>query len=212
MKKLSIGFRVIAVLLALIAAYLLINLFVVWREGHSDHVKDSDAIVVLGAAQYNGQPSKVFRARLDKAYKLYKDGRAPLIVVSGGKQSSDRVTEATAGANYLLAKGVKNADLLREVKATNTWQELEAISAIMKDRDLNSVILVSDGFHLARAKAIAEHFGLKASTAVAGESPIRGWPKYSREIKESLALSAARIVGYPRIYRVEHHLQQSTNP
>lgn len=205
MRKVMTG---IAIVFALSVLYYFFNFLVVWRHATHDSAKKSDAIVVLGAAQYNGKPTPVFAARLDKGLELYKEGMAPKVVVSGGKQDADRVTEATAGANYLIARGVPDSAILREVHATNTWEELDSISTILKKRNLNSVILVSDGFHLARAATIAKQFGLSATTAVATESPIRGAAARRKLWSEAAALSAARIVGYNRVYRVGHELEK----
>ena len=102
-----------------LALYIGVTFVQVWMASRHDGATKSDAIVVLGAAQYDGRPSPVLTARLDHALELWQEGLAPLIVVTGGKQPGDRFTEATASANYLLERGVPDAQILREVQGTN---------------------------------------------------------------------------------------------
>jgi uncharacterized SAM-binding protein YcdF (DUF218 family) len=204
-------FRITLGLLAVVVLYFLYNFLVVWNYANKNHFKNADAIVVLGAAQFNGKPSEVYKARLDEALTLYRDDRAGIVIVSGGKKPGDRVTEATAGADYLIKRGVYDQNILREVSATNTWQELESIAEIAKNHNIKKVIIVSDGFHLARARAIASHFGLQPYTARATNSPIKGADAFGRILRESAALSAARIVGYNTVYEVEHKLKPATS-
>src|SRR5918992_3825639 len=104
----------VAVLVVAIAAYPLWLAFRVWAQSHNDENRTADAIVVLGAAQYDGRPSPVFRARLNHGSYLFNEGFSGTIVVTGGKQAGDRFTEAEAGSGYLVAHGVPTGDILRE--------------------------------------------------------------------------------------------------
>lgn len=140
----------------------------VWRTSHMDQRPQSDAIVVLGAAQYDGTPSPVFRARLDHARELYREGVAPLIVVLGGKKEGDRFTEAQAGAAYLEEE--LPIDRVTGVKAgATTLDSLKKFTGMAQERDLNRIVLVSDPLHLGRAREIAEDLGFDASVSA---SPI----------------------------------------
>ena len=106
--------------------YLSVTFVQVWRAARRDDARPSDAIVVLGAAQYDGRPSPVLAARLDHAIDLYDDGIAPVIVVTGGRQPGDRFTEATAAANYLHDHGVPDDAILRETTGRSSWESLDA--------------------------------------------------------------------------------------
>ena len=187
--------------------YFAITYIQVWRVAKLDSAQKSDAIVVMGAAQYNGKPSLVLRRRLDHAFQLYQHAFATRIVVTGGKAEGDVFSEATASANYLLKLGVPENALLREVSARNTWQELESVSAILRDRGLKTVVIVTDGFHAARVRAIGTHFGLRVHTSPVPNTPYSGVTQHKKMISESLALGAARLFGYERVYKVKDSFQ-----
>ena len=128
-----------------------------------DDARPSQAIIVLGAAQYDGRPSPVFEARLDHAAELYKQGIAPMIVVTGGKQPGDRFTEAGAGADYLHARGVPDDAILRETTSRTSWESLRGVGAVPQGRAaITRVVLVSDPFHSLRIRLIAEEIGFDA--------------------------------------------------
>ncbi|MGV9411785.1 YdcF family protein [Nocardia sp. NPDC003693] len=151
--------------------------FRVWQVARiSDHTP-ADAIVVLGAAQYDGVPSTVFEARLDQAYKLFRKGVAPLIVTVGGKQVGDQYTEAASGKNYLKSRGVPADRILAVETGSDTLQSVEAVSTALLARDKSSVVLVSDPWHSLRTRTMARDAGLSAWTA-----PTRTGPAvYTRE-------------------------------
>ena len=156
-----------------LALYLGVTFVQVWMARADDGATKSDAIVVLGAAQYDGRPSPVLAARLDHALELWQDGLAPLIVVTGGKRPGDRFTEATAGANYLLDHGVPDAQILREVQGTTSWESLAAAARILRERGLDEVMLVSDPYHALRIGGIADEVGLAAHVSPTTTSPSR---------------------------------------
>lgn len=157
--------------------------------------RKAQAIVVLGAAQYNGKPSPVLKARLDHGLELYRKGVAKLIVVTGGRQAGDRTTEASAGAAYLLARGVPDARIAREVQGRDTYESLAATARFLRRRDVTDVVLVTDGYHAARVKAIAGEVGLKAHT-----SPVPGTTgSFRRILRESAAVGAGSIISHRRL-------------
>lgn len=136
------------------------------QASRSDERPRSDAIVVMGAAQYNGRPSAVFQARLDHAEELYRDDVAPLIVVLGGKKAGDRFTEAQAGAAYLERR--LPADKVTGVKAGRTTLEsLRLFKGLARDRSIHSIVIVSDPLHLARSKRMAEDLGFTTAASPA---------------------------------------------
>lgn len=191
--------KVTAGLLAVVVLYLAVTFVQVVRASGRDQARQVQAIVVLGAAQYNGRPSPVLRARLDHAAALYKDGLAEKVVVTGGKQVGDDQTEATVSANYLIGHGVPEASILREVNGRSSWQQLAAAATFLKQRGITKVLLVSDGFHSARIAAIARELGLEGYTSPATDSPIHGAGTLPYMGKETLAVAAGRLIGYRRV-------------
>lgn len=175
----------------------------VYRASTRDGARPADAIIVLGAAQYNGVPSPVLRDRLDHALELYEAGLAPRIVLTGGRQEGDRFTEATSGYNYLRARGVPDEDLPKEVGGHSTWESLAASARFLVRGDLTTVVLVTDGYHAYRVEAIAEDLGLDASV-----SPSDTRLSRSRELRqitrEAVAVSIGRIIGYDRLLRLDN--------
>ncbi len=146
-------------------ALVLVSGVVVWRSAHHDdasHTDHADAIVVLGAAQYDGEPSPVFAGRLDHAALLWEQGRADLVVTVGAKQPGDRTTEAEAGRDYLIGHGVPSDAVVALPVGHSTWESLEAAAAHLQSGDRSSVFLVSDPWHNARVKAMASDLGLEA--------------------------------------------------
>lgn len=191
--------KLAAGLVALVVVYLGVTFVQVMRESGRDEARTAQAIVVLGAAQYNGKPSPVLRARLDHAAVLYKRGLARNVVVTGGKQSGDQVTEAAVSAEYLARHGVPQAVILREVQGRSSWQQLAAASAFLKKRGITRVLLVSDGFHSARIAAIAHELGLEGYTSPATASPIQGAGRLAYVGRETLAVAAGRLLGFRRV-------------
>ena len=134
--------------------------FQVWNQSHKDENRSADAIIVLGAAQYDGEPSAVFKARLDQAAFLFKEGLAPKIVVTGGKQEGDRFTEAEAGEMYLVdEEGISADRILGETQGRTTFESLEAVSEFAAAEGIEKILLVSDPLHLERIKRMAMDLG-----------------------------------------------------
>lgn len=131
----------------------------VWTQSHHDELHSADAIVVLGAAQYDGEPSPVFKARLDQAAFLYNEGFSEIVIVTGGKQPGDRFTEAGAGGAYLETQGIPADAILGEDQGRTTLESLEKVQAIAADNDIDSVLMVSDPMHSERLKRIGSDLG-----------------------------------------------------
>ncbi|WP_433591256.1 YdcF family protein [Nocardia sp. CA-145437] len=149
----------------------------VWQVARIDDYTHADAIVVLGAAQYDGTPSSVFEARLDQAHKLFRKQVAPMIVTVGGKQVGDNYTEAASGKNYLKDQGVPEDRILAVETGSDTLQSVEAVSKALLARGKSSVVLVSDPWHSLRTRTMARDAALSAWTA-----PTRTGPAvYTRE-------------------------------
>jgi len=153
---------------AAIAAYTSLR---IWQVGGQDDARPADAIVVLGAAQYDGSPSPVFEARLDHAVGLYEAGMAQVLVVTGGGAEGDRTTEAAVGRAYAIARGVPDSAILVEDRSRTTVQSLEAVGAMLRQRGLTNVVFVSDRTHMLRVLRIARDEGLAAYGSPAPDSP-----------------------------------------
>jgi uncharacterized SAM-binding protein YcdF (DUF218 family) len=196
---LKIVLRTAIAVFAIVFVYLSVTFVQVWRAARRDDARPSDAIVVLGAAQYDGRPSPVLAARLDHALDLYDAEVAPVIVVTGGRQEGDRFTEATAAATYLHDHGVPDDAIMRETNGRSSWQSLQAAARFLKDRDMTDVVLVSDPYHAARIDDIADEVGLDAVTSPTQTSPISGGAEWRRFGTETLRVAAGRIFGYRRL-------------
>jgi uncharacterized SAM-binding protein YcdF (DUF218 family) len=194
--------RLVIAGLVLLLAYVTITFVQVYRASNHDGARAADAIIVLGAAQYDGQPSPVLRDRLDHALELYRAGVASTIVVTGGRQAGDRFTEATTGYNYLRAQGVPDEALLKEIGGTNTYESLAASARFLRDRNLVNVVLVTDGYHAFRVGAIAEDLGLDASVSPT-ETRLSRSAELRQILRETAAVSVGRIIGWNRLLRLD---------
>lgn len=206
------GLRLFAILGVVTFAYLAVTAGQVFLASRRDETREVQAIVVFGAAQYDGRPSPVLEARLDHAASLYEDGFADLIAVTGGRQEGDRFTEATASANYLSGRGVPQEAILREVTGENSWESLASTAAFLKQRDIYRVLLVSDPFHAARTEAMADELGLEAYSSPTRSSPIRGLNEVPRLAKETFAVAAGQLLGFRRLMRVDAVVERARVP
>jgi uncharacterized SAM-binding protein YcdF (DUF218 family) len=146
--------------------------FRIWDQGGRDDRQPADAIVVLGAAQYDGRPSPVFRARLEHAVGLYREGLAPYLVVTGGKALGDRTTEADAARQFALERGVPPDAILIEDRSRTTLESLTAVAGLLRERGLTSAVFVSDRTHMLRVLRMARDLGIVASGSPTTTSPI----------------------------------------
>jgi uncharacterized SAM-binding protein YcdF (DUF218 family) len=162
-----------AILLAivLIAAGWAAVVVAVAVHGARDQATGADAIVVLGAAQYNGRPSPVFRARLDHAATLYQRALAPLVLVTGGVGAHDTLNEANVGRDYLVRLGLPSETIV-PLAGEDTYASLSEVKRWFDGRTSRRVLLVSDGFHMLRLQIIASRLGLTPFTSPAPGSPI----------------------------------------
>ncbi len=184
-------------LMALSVLYMVFTFWQVWHASQVDDRRPSDAIVVLGAAQYDGRPSPVLQARLDTAYQLYTQGLAPLVVTTGANQVGDRHTEAESGYEYLRDKGVPESALLAIPIGTNTWEELSATADKLGALGRSTVVLVSDSYHAYRVDQVADEVGLDG---VVVSTP--GSASLNRLLRETAGASVGRIVGYEALAKL----------
>jgi uncharacterized SAM-binding protein YcdF (DUF218 family) len=168
-----------------LTAALAVLVFVAWAAlviavsvtGVRDQATTADAIAVLGAAQYNGRPSPVFRARLDHAATLYQRGYAPVVLVTGGVGSGDTLSESDVGRRYLLKLGLPEQSLVALRASSSTYASMVGVAHWFSGKQSERVLLVSDGFHMLRLKIIAARLGLIPFTSPVPNSPIRSNPR-----------------------------------
>lgn len=184
--------------------YLAVTFVQVWQASRRDDARPAEAIVVFGAAQYNGRPSPVLKARLDHAADLYDQGIAPIIVVTGGQQPNDTSanTEASASADYLATLDIPQDDILRENEARNTWDSMASAANFLKRDGKEQVILVTDPFHAARVQAMAQELGLDSHVSPTRTSPIGGTRELKHFARETAAVAVGRVVGFRRLMGV----------
>lgn len=168
--------QALGVLLLLAVIVYTVGLVMVLVISQRDERGPADAIVVLGAAQYNGRPSPVLRARLDHALALYRDGAAPLVLVTGGVGRGDTTSEALVGRRYLVAHGVPAKGVVAQPQGRTTMASMSAVAAWLRARGFHRVVLVSDPFHMFRLRLEARRTDLIAYTSPTESSPISNNP------------------------------------
>jgi uncharacterized SAM-binding protein YcdF (DUF218 family) len=148
-------------LLVAAAVYVGVVYVLVLRRSSPDEVQHAEAIVVFGAAEYDGRPSPVYRARLDHAAKLYHQGVAPLVIASGGSGGDPKFTEGVVGREYLRTLGIPDSDLIAETQGDDTATSARRIAAILRANSMNSCVAVSDAYHMFRIRQMLGHEKVK---------------------------------------------------
>jgi uncharacterized SAM-binding protein YcdF (DUF218 family) len=187
-----------AVAMAAVVAYGLFSYWQVWSVGRSDQARPVDAIVVLGAAQYDGRPSPQLAARLDHVVELWPEGLAPIVVVTGGNQPGDRFTEADASATYLVERGIPDEAIRRESTGSSTYDSLENVAGLLGDT-VESILIVTDPYHALRSRLIAESVGFDAYVSPTPTSVVSGVHQFRRNLGEAAGVALGRIIGFERL-------------
>jgi uncharacterized SAM-binding protein YcdF (DUF218 family) len=193
--KIALGL-VLAVLL-----YFVVTGVQVWLTGRHDDARSAQAMVVMGAAQYDGVPSPDLAARLNEALLLFHQGFTHTIVVTGYKEPGDQFTEAEAGGAYLRAHGVPASHII-EVGGSDSWQNLADAAPKLIARGDTTVLIVTDPFHEDRSMAIASCLGLKPFPTPTRTSPITGWASVPYYAKEAVGVGLGRIIGFDNLSRL----------
>jgi uncharacterized SAM-binding protein YcdF (DUF218 family) len=191
--------RTVAALMFGAVLYVVANIAQVWVVGRSDQARNVDAIVVMGVAQYDGRPSPQLQARLDHVLALWGTGVTQLVITTGGNQPGDRFTEARASADYLIAGGVAETLIAMEDLGSTSLQSLRGVAEIMKSRNLESVLIVTDPYHALRSRLIAQDLELVAYVSATPSSTVRGNAELRRIINEGLGVSVAYVLGFERL-------------
>jgi uncharacterized SAM-binding protein YcdF (DUF218 family) len=192
--------RVLLGLLVLVLAYFAVTTTLVARWMGKDERPRVDAIVVLGAAQYDGRPSAIYEARLEHAVELWRQDVAPLLVFTGGKEPGDRFTEGGSGARWAVARGVPETAVLTEERSRTTYQNLAgAMRALERRNDggRHRIVVVSDPFHMFRAVRQAADLGMDAYPSPTRTSPLSASRLKLTELvlREDLAIAGYLLSG-----------------
>ncbi len=164
------------------------------REANFDEVRRADAIVVFGAAEYVGRPSPVYRARLDHAYTLFERGMAPLIITTGGAGKDPKFSEGQVGRDYLSKLGVPDVNLIAETQAGDTDQSARRVAVILEANELKSALLVSDAYHLYRAKRMMEREGITVYISPRpGSIPKTPLGRWTAALREAVSYTLYRL-------------------
>jgi uncharacterized SAM-binding protein YcdF (DUF218 family) len=171
----------------------------VWVEAHHDdasRIQNVDAIVVLGAAQYDGRPSPVFAGRLEHAQLLFEQRRAPIVLVLGGSRPGDVTTEAEAGRDYLVSRGLPSSSIVAEPVGNTTLQSLRAAAAYMDAHRMRTAFLVSDPWHNLRIERIGSDLGIRGYASATWHSAARSERnRLAGYVRETLAYLYYRVTG-----------------
>jgi uncharacterized SAM-binding protein YcdF (DUF218 family) len=190
--------RVVTLLVIAIVVYLLVTMVQVWLVSRRYEPRQAGAIIVMGAAQYNGVPSPDLAARLDEAELLWRQHYATDIMVTGSKQPGDVYTESEASARYLMAAGIPGRDIF-EAGGSDSWESLSLAAPTLLRRGDDTVLIATDPFHEARSLAIASSLGLTPYPTPTRTSPIRGTATIPYFAKETVGVALGRIIGYDHL-------------
>jgi len=164
-----------ALLAAAVLVYLASICVGIVGAASSQEIRSADAIVVFGAAEYAGHPSPVYRARLDHAYELFQRGVAPVVITTGGSGADPSYSEGGVGHDYLMHRGIPDANLIAETQGSDTAQSAARIAVIMRVNHMRSCVAVSDAYHVFRIRKLLEHEGVQVYVAPRPDSRPHPW-------------------------------------
>jgi uncharacterized SAM-binding protein YcdF (DUF218 family) len=198
--------QLLALVLCVGSLYVGLTVFEVWRVGRTQSTTQVDAIVVMGAAQYDGVPSPLLKARLMHAFDLWEQKISPRIVLTGGNKPGDRFTEASASAIFLRQQGVPQEELLQESLSRSTYEALRNVRDLVKNdanfAGIDRIVIVTDPFHELRSRLTAKEWGFDASTSATPNSPIAGNGAFKKHVKEGVGIAVARVIGFGNLWKI----------
>jgi uncharacterized SAM-binding protein YcdF (DUF218 family) len=190
-----LALKLVSLVVAAIVLYFAVTLVQVWLTSRQYDAHKAGAILVMGAAQYNGVPSPDLAARLNEALALSRAGDAPLIMVTGGKEVGDVYTESETGAHYLESKGVPATAIL-QAGGDDSYRNISEAAPQLMAHGVATVLVTTDPFHEDRSMAIVSSFKLTPSATPTHDSPITGWSTVPYFLKESVGVGLGRIIGF----------------
>jgi uncharacterized SAM-binding protein YcdF (DUF218 family) len=202
MRWLRATFLVACALVAAGGLHVAVNIASVVIVGASRSTAPVDAIVVLGAAQYDGVPSPELASRLDRVVELWNQGRAPIVGVTGGKMDGDRFTEAATSRRYLTDRGVPADAIVAEDTGRSTWESLANIAPVLRARGVRTVVVVTNPYHLQRSVLSMRELGFDTVGDATGSDPLSTPVAVARTIREGVGVAVGRIIGFERLWRL----------
>jgi len=184
-KKWTVALAVIAVL-----AYLAAVCAEIEQAANEQEIHHVDALVVFGAAEYSGRPSPVFRARLDHALELFRQGIAPVIITTGGAAADPHYSEGGVGHDYLMGRGISDSNLIAETQSSDTAQSAVRVAVIMRANHMRNCVAVSDAYHVFRVRKMLEHEGVQVYIAPRPDSQ----PHTARQRAEAILREAISYI------------------
>jgi uncharacterized SAM-binding protein YcdF (DUF218 family) len=166
----------------------------VLHDSREQQLHPADAIIIFGAAEYAGRPSPVFRARLDHANQLFRQGLAPVVITTGGAAADPHFSEGGVGHDYLMRRGVPESALIAETQASDTSESAVRVAVIMRANHIKSCIAVSDAFHMFRIRKLLENQGVQVYLAPRPDSrPKSVWQTTVAVARESASYLLWRV-------------------
>jgi uncharacterized SAM-binding protein YcdF (DUF218 family) len=198
-----------AVALSIFVYVCLCGALLIWHASHND-TRSADAIVVMGAAQYDGTPSPLLESRLRQAFDDWEKGRATVIAVTGGKRDGDRFSEAEVSQNWLMQRGVPASAIVAENSGSSTWESLKGIAPLLQQRGVESVVAVSSPWHVERVMLSLQQLGFDtvpsptttSSDGFAGLAWMNNGSSLIKAVRETLGVSLGRIIGFDRLLSI----------
>jgi uncharacterized SAM-binding protein YcdF (DUF218 family) len=164
------------------------------HDAREQQLQRADAIVIFGAAEYDGRPSPVFRARLDHGYDLFRKGLAPIVITTGGAAADPNYSEGGVGHDYLMRRGIPDMALIAETQASNTSESAHRVAVIMRANRMKSCIAVSDAYHVFRIRKMLEHEGRRVFVSPRADSrPKSAWQRGTAILRESASYLLWRL-------------------
>lgn len=191
----------IGVFLALASYVGIAAVSLTWAGTHHDS-NTVDAIVVMGAAQYDGVPSPLLASRLQHALALWKQKQAPVIAVTGGKRPRDRFTEGDTSRRWLTDRGVPAANIIVESIGHSTWESIENLAPLLNNVNVHSVVVVSSSWHVQRAELSLEELGFRAHSSASPDGVLSGSSEKSKLIREIAGVSLGRVIGFGILFDI----------
>jgi len=180
--------RSILAIALVFASFVSVTAVRIARQAGKDEARPAGAIIVFGAAEYVGHPSPVYRARLDHAYDLFRRGIAPVVITSGGAGRDPHYTEGGVGRDYLIARGIPDANLIAETQGDDTAESAVRTAAILRVNGIRDAVVVSDAYHVFRVKQLMNAQGVKVYTAPRPGSVPRGvWAQVTGLLREAVS-------------------------
>jgi uncharacterized SAM-binding protein YcdF (DUF218 family) len=198
-----------AVALSIFVYVCLCGALLIWHASYND-TRSAGAIVVMGAAQYDGTPSPLLESRLRQAFDDWEKGRATVIAVTGGKRDGDRFSEAEVSQDWLIQRGVPASDIVAENSGASTWESLKGIAPLLQQRGVESVVAVSSPWHVERVMLSLQQLGFDtvpsptttSSDGFAGLAWMNNGSSLIKAARETLGVSLGRIIGFDRLLSI----------